>query len=286
MQVSFIIPAHNVEKYILTTIKSIENLGFSDYEILVVDDCSTDKTNEIVTTYFEDHDNFHVFKTPSSKGYAGQPRNIGIENAKGEYVAFLDPDDFYVGTGMKVAFEKYYGYDIIVNSYAYAFYDKDHNVHVDRTYNLEVEEYDYKMHFLRDWKGIAAQRMLFKRTFLIDNNIRYNEVYPSQDTMILYDMMKFKPRVIKTDIFTTFYIFNREGSITNSYQNNERIFKGIEAMDYICQQTLDSDYSDEVKEMMMYQFSKWYYGKIKKYNDTEITKKIDSTTYFKKYKGD
>ncbi|MBC2177763.1 glycosyltransferase family 2 protein [Listeria booriae] len=90
MKVSIIMPAHNAEAHIQTAIDSTLAQSFEDFELLVLDDCSTDRTVEIVEAYTDSRIQLHVLETNLG---AAETRNYGIRQAKGRYLAFLDSDD-------------------------------------------------------------------------------------------------------------------------------------------------------------------------------------------------
>lgn len=89
---SVIIPLYNKENFILNTIKSIMNQNFTDYEIIIVDDCSTDKSLKIVTNIV--HDKIRIIRHEKNKGLSAS-RNTGIKNANAKYLAFIDADDLW-----------------------------------------------------------------------------------------------------------------------------------------------------------------------------------------------
>lgn len=118
-QISVIVPAYNAEKYISETIHSVLKQSFHDFEVIVVDDCSTDSTADIVTGIADDR--VRYLKNASNMG-AGKTRNAGIEAARGRFIAFLDADDLWYPTKLEhqVAFMKsqkasvcYSRYDLI-----------------------------------------------------------------------------------------------------------------------------------------------------------------------------
>lgn len=90
--VSIVIPAHNVERYINRCIKSILNQSYSNIEIIIVEDSSTDKTGAICDNYSINNSNI-IVKHVKNKS-AGKSRNEGIELAKGKYIIFVDSDDY------------------------------------------------------------------------------------------------------------------------------------------------------------------------------------------------
>lgn len=91
-KISIIIPSYNEEKNISRCLDSVMNQTFSDFEVLCVDDGSNDKTFDIIKNYSEKDSRIIPLKNPD-KGVSSA-RNFGIENAKGDYIGFVDSDDF------------------------------------------------------------------------------------------------------------------------------------------------------------------------------------------------
>ena len=91
-KISIIIPSYNEEKNIFRCLDSVMNQTFSDFEVLCVDDGSNDKTFDIIKKYSEKDSRIIPMKNPN-KGVSSA-RNFGIENAKGDYIGFVDSDDF------------------------------------------------------------------------------------------------------------------------------------------------------------------------------------------------
>lgn len=88
---SVIIPAYNVEQYVEESIKSVLGQEFENYELILIDDCSTDNTKKILKKYASEK--VKVYSTTKNTGTAAGPRNVGLQYAKGEYIIFLDGDD-------------------------------------------------------------------------------------------------------------------------------------------------------------------------------------------------
>lgn len=85
------ISAYNIEGYIGRAIESVLKQEFSNYEIIIVDDCSTDNTMQEIKKY--KNDKITIYQTATNTGTAGGTRNVAIDHAKGEYIIFLDGDD-------------------------------------------------------------------------------------------------------------------------------------------------------------------------------------------------
>ncbi len=93
--VSIVTPAYNAEKFIRRTIRSVQSQSFSDWEMIVVDDGSKDKTRQIVESFASKDQRIRLIKMPENSGLAAITRNRGLKEAKGEFIAFLDDDDIW-----------------------------------------------------------------------------------------------------------------------------------------------------------------------------------------------
>lgn len=91
--VSVIIPMYNAEKTIETSINSIFNQTYKDYEIIIINDGSKDKSKEIVEKIINNNKDKKILLINKENGGVSSARNFGIKNANGEYIAFLDSDD-------------------------------------------------------------------------------------------------------------------------------------------------------------------------------------------------
>lgn len=92
--VSVIMPTYNCRKYIAQSIDSVINQTISDWEIQIVDDCSTDNTYEVLMPYIKKYSNIHYYKLSENSGPA-VARTEAIKRATGKYIAFLDSDDLW-----------------------------------------------------------------------------------------------------------------------------------------------------------------------------------------------
>lgn len=93
LKVSIIIPVHNAEKYIGETIESVLKQSYENWEMILVDDCSTDNSVQIIEKYLCD-ERINLIRQEKNV-HAALTRNRGIEEASGRYIAFLDSDDIW-----------------------------------------------------------------------------------------------------------------------------------------------------------------------------------------------
>jgi teichuronic acid biosynthesis glycosyltransferase TuaG len=93
--VSVIIPTYNSAKFLKRAIKSVLQQTYSKLELIIVDDCSTDNSYEVIKYFIKIDKRIRYFKTTKNSGVVAVPRNVGLSKAKGKYVAFLDADDYW-----------------------------------------------------------------------------------------------------------------------------------------------------------------------------------------------
>lgn len=103
MKVSVIIPVYNIEKYVERCLESINNQTYLDIEAIVVDDGSTDKSSDIVDRYLN-HDNFIIIH--KKNGGLSSARNTGLKVATGEYIMFVDGDDYLLDDTIEILISK------------------------------------------------------------------------------------------------------------------------------------------------------------------------------------
>jgi len=93
--VSVVIPTYNMEQHIAETLLSVQTQTFGSWEAIVVDDCSTDATPRIVNQFVEQDPRIRYFRLTKNSNLPAVPRNFGIQQARGKYVALLDHDDLW-----------------------------------------------------------------------------------------------------------------------------------------------------------------------------------------------
>ena len=91
-KVSIIVPVYNAEKYIGNTIKSVLEQSYTNWELMLIDDGSTDHTSDIIKKYLDDERITYVYQENNGQGSA---RNQGLKKSRGTYIAFLDADDLW-----------------------------------------------------------------------------------------------------------------------------------------------------------------------------------------------
>ena len=201
------ISAYNIENYVKRAIDSVLNQTFKNYELLVIDDCSTDSTMEVIKQIVGQE--AKILQTKKNSGTAAASRNIAIENAKGEYLLFLDGDDeLYSNETLKEIDEhiKENKYDIIYLGYE--------NVgHTENYYRISNKENSTREARLICDESFSVSSKVWNVEFLRNNNIRFKEGMYYED-----ELFSIKSNILsKVTTYGEFPIFkyhrNREGSV-------------------------------------------------------------------------
>lgn len=119
-KVSIIIPVFNSSDYLAETINSVIAQTCKDWEIILINDCSLDNSEEIIESYTSKFTNIKSYSNKINLG-AGPSRNVGIKHAKGEYLAFLDADDVWAEDKLEkqIEFMNQHGFSISFTSYGF-----------------------------------------------------------------------------------------------------------------------------------------------------------------------
>lgn len=148
--VSIIMPVHNSENTIAEAIDSVLAQTYQNWELLIVDDCSTDNSIAVINNYLKKDSRIKLFCTDMSFGKPFYPRNIALKNARGRFIAFLDSDDVWVPSKLEKQLMLFL-YDVSV---VYSFYEKisTDGKRVGRVVKSPLET-NYKKLFLSDVIG-------------------------------------------------------------------------------------------------------------------------------------
>lgn len=175
MRFSVIVPLYNCEKYIDKCLESLINQKYNDYEIIVVNDGSTDKSLEIVNSLIYDKKNIKVI-TQENQGLSGA-RNTGIKNSIGEYLVFIDADDFVEESLLFELDKTISDQDIIIYGFYSDTYVNDKFVSSKEMYckNNDFSNCIEQMDILELSTILGfAWNKAYKRKFIKENNINFD----------------------------------------------------------------------------------------------------------------
>lgn len=181
MKLSYIVPVYKVEKYLEECVESILSQSMDDYEIILVDDGSPDACPAMCDSYAEKYPEkirvIHKENTGPSK-----TRNVGLSVAKGDYIFFIDSDDYLKVNRVKELYEKAVEYDVDVLQTSYYTLDESNGKESFIKASFETDkllthtEMEKELCYASSKRRIVfAWRNLFKREFLLKSNINFEE---------------------------------------------------------------------------------------------------------------
>ena len=195
-KISVIVPVYNVEKTLRRCLNSILEQTFKDFEVILVDDGSTDNGGAICDEYIKIHSNFRVIHK-NNEGL-GPTRNAGIAIAKGEYLYHCDSDDWLKPTLLENAYNAIktsdadvclFGYDMLVESKE-GVKSWGKVTMADGNYtNLEEAKKFFVRNYNNGFSVLCAWNRMYKRSFIIDNQILFPNLRRCQD--IAYSFLLF-----------------------------------------------------------------------------------------------
>jgi len=171
-KISVIIPVYNCEKYIEKAINSVLNQTFTDYELIIVDDGSTDKTKKIILDY-------HITTIFKLNGGTASALNAGIRVAGGEWIKWLSADDVLYPDALHNLITSVYDKDVIYFT-DYDIIDWSGDIigefkEPDR--DMEVQKKDLKTYFFGNGSTSLIHKSVFERCGLFDESLRHSEDY-------------------------------------------------------------------------------------------------------------
>ncbi len=191
-KITVLMSAYNAEKYLAEAIESVLNQTFKDFEFIIINDCSTDKTGEIIKGYATMDQRIRVINNTTNLGLT-KSLNIGLKEARGEYVARLDADDVALPErlGRQYLFMENHPELTLVGSWAEIIDEQGQNKGYLRG---ETKEYLLKFKMLFS-NQLVHSTIFFRRSEVLDSG-GYNEAYVYVQDYELYSRLLKKYRLI------------------------------------------------------------------------------------------
>lgn len=218
MKLSFVVPAYNAEEYISKCLDSLlaQSLDVSEYEILVINDGSTDATLNIALKYIEKYTNIKLINQ-NNKGLA-ETRNVGIKNSRGQYIWFIDSDDYIVencaANILSFVVEKNLDMFLVAPS-------ANVTENFQKDWNEKFPPVVVKgSSLLKDDKvDVGAWAYLFKKSFIELNNLRFLSGSLFEDSEFTPRALFYASNVGLID-FSVYYYIQHGKSIMHTFSSN------------------------------------------------------------------
>ena len=218
-KISIIIPVYNAEAYLNQTLTTILKQSLKEIEVICVDDGSTDNSRSIIEKYAERDERVKLLTQQNQ--YAGVARNNGLKVAQGEYVHFMDADDYVLNYAYEAIYHKAVKMDLDCLKFMGIAYDEELKTTVENNdYSLNkltpgdfhrllaISDSDARFKLcVTPWTGI------YRRSFLLENNITFNNLRCVNDRSFFMHVMTTAPRVAACRDRLVVHRVNMSGSL-------------------------------------------------------------------------
>ena len=265
-KISVIIPVYNTEKYIKKCLDSVINQTLNDIEIICVNDCSSDNSLLILKEYAKKDDRVKLIDLPQNQG-AGDAKNAGLKIAQGEYIGFVDSDDYIDLNYYEELYKKAKENDADIVKSKLLILEIDGTKKISNLNSLIKEK--SKLYFSFEYTSA-----IYKSSLIFDNNITFLPNLIVGEDVVFQHKATIKSKIFKVIDNVNYYYVRRENSLNAHEYDSERIDSAIKTIEYMAENFNDALYN-EIDEKT---YLDWYI-----YNDSvlldytiTITKQIES----------
>lgn len=225
VKVSIIVPVYNVKDYLERSINSVLNQSYKNWELILIDDGSTDGSAEICDRYSSENEKI-VVKHQKNSG-SGIARQNGVDIAKGEYLCFLDPDDYLNKKALEnnVSIISSSNPDVIVNGYYQIQKSMFNKIRIEKKtpkivgyYNIDEFKQVFKQYIMLNPRSLWNK--LYKKSFLFESGIKFTDQRVGQDALYNFEVYRYVNNIYIDNNAYYYYDTLREGSAVKKYNPN------------------------------------------------------------------
>lgn len=224
-KVSIVVPVYNTERYLRRCLDSIRNQSYSEIQTIIVNDGSPDNAEESILQYIQEHSEIEIEYHKKENGGLSSARNYGLRYVKGEYIFFLDSDDYLPNDAIEQLVAGSENVDIVIGNFLFENGDSElkesdypqlTDICVAQLNNQEYYELFYNSRY-----GISACNKLYSAIFLQKCGVQFqknSEIY-AEDLLFNLKLFSNNPKVKIAHVGTYVYCEN-SASITHTYKEN------------------------------------------------------------------
>ncbi|QOP41457.1 glycosyltransferase family 2 protein [Sulfurimonas marina] len=173
IMISIVIPCFNSEKTITRTLLSVASQSYKNYEVVIIDDGSTDRTKKLIEDFFEIYDLNYKYIYQENRG-PSKARNLGVSNAVGDYIAFLDSDDTWHKDKLSIQMKliKENNLNFLGSTYQYSEFNYNENS------NIVLKRFTFQELLIKtqfSTPGVVIKKELFLNLGGFDTHMKYSE---------------------------------------------------------------------------------------------------------------
>lgn len=290
--ISFIVPVYNVEQYLDECIQSVLNQSYRNFEMILVDDGSTDKSGIICDTYLEKDKRIKIFH--KANGGLSDARNFGISKATGKYILFLDSDDYIINNSLQeiinIVNEQPMVDVVFLNAIKY-FNDKKQIPLSDGYIKSKIKDKTQKevlqhVATMSKYPGSACTKLI-KRDIILKNSIFFEKGRTAED--LDWSMRLFSVAHSYNYCDKDYYCYRqqREGSITSSVT-----LKKTKDLLYVIEKWIKCSVNREIQQAIYscaayeYNILLFMYANLSAYEKRQIRREVNSYAWLLKCRQD
>ena len=245
-KVSVVVPIYNVEEYLERCIESLVKQTLEDIEIILVNDGSRDKSGTIAQEFQKKYPD-KIKYVEKENGGLSDARNYGMKYATGEYIAFLDSDDYIEKNAYKVMYKKAKEED---SDYVECDFIWEYPEKSKKDEQIKYANKNEMLAFVR----VVAWNKLIRREVITNNNIEFPKGLRYEDVEFTYKLI---PHINKFSYVNEFFIHytQRQNSIANV--QNEKTAEIFEVLDNVITYYKQNNFYDEYKEELEYNYARY-----------------------------
>ena len=247
-KVSVIIANYNNAPYLNKMMDSLVNqtIGLEKLQIMFIDDKSTDNSLDVIKAYVENYDSIEVYALNQNTGGAHGPRNVGILNAKGEYLVFLDADDWYDLDALHYLSELL---DESGDDFAVSGLVQSTNGQISLKSKPYFYDGDFKNRSIQDlpeefYGWLGPQAIMLRHSLVTDNNLHFVNQRVADDVTFFYEAMRFAKTITQGSLLTTYLNRDADNVGLSKAINRQFMISWLRALSYI-NRTFPDDMSKE-----------------------------------------
>lgn len=252
-KVTIIMPIYNTGKYIRRCLDSIMRQSYDNFELVIINDGSIDDSEEIINEYIHNYNGKIKYYYKENEGVA-IARNYGLDNAEGDYITFIDSDDYVDENMIEKLVDKAlsYDYDLTLCDLLYVYENKtivgDSGIHEDLDNKEQIK--NNIINIIPAMCGKLIKKELF-------NDLRFKENIYYEDVEIYFRMY---PKIDKIGILNEglYFYMQRDDSITYTY--NEKLYDIVNIWEDIIKYYQKNNIYEIYKEELEYTVVRYYYA--------------------------
>lgn len=228
-KISIIIPVYNVEKRLPYCLDSLIQQTFTDFEAVCVNDGSSDNSLNVLTAYAQKDSRFKVI-SQENKGQA-EARNTGLENATGEYICYLDSDDYFHPQYLEILYDYAvkHNADLVCVGYERVEGYETHYSKIDKN-TIAYQIYDNPVLVDSMTAEFNVWAKLYRKDFFAD--IKYFPYSIMEDGIYIYEVFSKKPKTVDLKLKLYFYV-NNLISVSHKPRTQQQLKEYNKSLQYI-----------------------------------------------------